>query len=201
MNYTCKFCLRIWCFKIQSIISKQLTHSCLGSNFLNWKRTHETSLHRKPCVNTQKLLYITFTKQKNVVPIHKFPWVHREFSVSTSVSHLQQPFDQLKLSCVRTPEIFCVDTWYFCISLCGKFYFSSDTVTFYIYNSMLLVFDLIVIQKYKLLQSNSNFFHFLSKPCICTGVFSGKQWLQNYLSFINIPAWPIQLSVELNLLK
>ena len=100
MNYTCKFCLRIWCFKIQSIISKQLTHSCLGSNFLNWKRTHETSLHRKPCVNTQKLLYITFTKQKNVVPIHKFPWVHREFSVSTSVSHLQQPFDQLKLSCV-----------------------------------------------------------------------------------------------------
>ena len=33
------------------------------------------------------------------------------------------------------------------------------------------------------------------------GVFSGKQWLQNYRSFIKIPAWLIQLSVELNLLK
>ena len=40
-----------------------------------------------------------FFQSKNV-SMHQFPRVHREFSVLTSVHHLQPCFDWLKVSCV-----------------------------------------------------------------------------------------------------
>ena len=97
-----------------------------------------------PVSTHKKLLHITFTKQKKCCAYPQIPLSAQGIFCVNQCLPFTTTFWLAKII-LCTPEIFCVDTGYFCISLCDKFYFSSNTVTFYIYNSMLLGFDLIVI--------------------------------------------------------